>query len=354
MASKSSQKSSIFYGPGRMEVINRPIPKIRPNTLLVRVESCAICGSDLRIFKEGNSRIKPPRVLGHEIAGTIVDVGQGVKNYSVGENLAIGADVPCGRCNHCTSGSPNCCDINYAIGYQFDGGFSQYILLDPLVVQLGPVNKFGNNISFDEACLAEPLACCINGYEIGLIRDHSTIVIIGGGPIGMMLALLAPIYKKLNVIFIEPSETRLSFAESIKSIDFFINPNQVNPVKEVLKITDGQGAGLVFTANPVVETHEQAIAMLAKRGVVNFYGGLPKDSRKIKFLSNSIHYKEAYITGSHGSTPLQHKRALHLIEKRKIVLDKIISNRFPLDDILHAIQVAGSGKALKIIIKPNV
>jgi L-iditol 2-dehydrogenase len=354
MTLNSNIKSSVFNGPGDLKLIQRSMPKILPGTVLIKVEACAICGSDLRIYKEGNSRIQHPRVLGHEIAGTIVDIGQGVDNFSIGDNVAVGADVPCGKCKHCISGRPNCCDINYAIGYQFDGGFSQYILLDPLVVKFGPISKFSKSLSFEEACLAEPLACCINGYERGLARENGVVVIIGGGPIGIMLALLAPFYKMKKVILIEPSEFRLSFAMNIESINHYINPNEVDPIKEVHRLTDCQGADLVFTANPVVETHEQAISMLAKRGVVNFFGGLPKDSRQINFLSNIIHYKEAYITGSHGSTPSQHQQALHLIEKKEIEIDKLITNRFSLDDLLSAFKVAGSGKSMKTIIKPHV
>ena len=120
-----------------------------------------------------------------------------------------------------------------------------------------------------------------------------------------------------------------------------------------MELTDGIGANLVFTANPVVETHEQALEMVAKRGVVNFFGGLPQTARKMEVLSNIIHYKEAYITGSHGSTPQQHKKALELITSKKIKLELMITHKFPLDEIHTAFETAKSGKGLKVVINPN-
>jgi L-iditol 2-dehydrogenase len=351
----STQKSAFWYAPGKLEVKDNIIPKVIEGSVLIKIEACAVCGSDLRIYNEGNPRIKPPRIIGHEISGKVVAIGKGVSSYKVGDLISTGADVPCGQCEHCLNGRSNCCDINYALGYQFDGGFSQYMLLDPLVVKHGPIQKVNSGVELDLAALSEPLACCINGYERGLIKPESTIVVFGGGPIGLMLCLLAPIYEAKKVILIEPSTARLGFAKNnIDIISHFINPFENDPVEEIMQITDGVGADLVFTANPVAKTHEQAIEVVGKRGVVNLFGGLPKIAKKIKILSNNIHYKEAYLTGSHGSTPQQHKKALKLITDKKIQIELLITHIFPLKDIHRAFETARSGKGLKVIVKPNV
>jgi L-iditol 2-dehydrogenase len=350
----NQQKSAFWSAPGKLEVKDNAIPDVVKGSILVKIESCAVCGSDLRIFNDGNPRIKPPRIIGHEISGEVIAIGEGVSNYKIGDMISTGADIPCGQCEHCLNGRSNCCDINYAIGYQFDGGFSQYMLLDPLVVKHGPIQKVKNGVDPDIAALSEPLACCINGYERGLIKPGSTIVVFGGGPIGLMLCLLAPIYKANKLIIIEPSENRLEFAKNnIRSINHFINPLKNDPVKEIMQITNGLGADLIFTANPVAKTHEQAVDVVGKRGVVNLFGGLPKTAKKIEILSNNIHYKEAYLTGSHGSTPQQHKKALELIEEKKIRLDFLITHKFPLKDIHKAFETAKSGKGLKVIVNPN-
>lgn len=352
---KTLRKSVVWNGPENIEVVTNKIPAVEAGALLLKVESCAICGSDLRILKHGNVRVKPGTIVGHEISGQVVKVGKGVTKFKVGDRVAVGADVPCGKCIHCKAGRGNCCDINYAIAHQFEGGFSEYIHLNPLTVKFGPVQKIPRTLEYDVAALAEPLACCINGYEVGLMNNTKgrSVVIFGAGPIGMMLAMLAPSYKAGSVVLIDPNQDRLNEAKKIIGLKHIINPTKKNPVEEVMKITKGLGADMIFTACPSVETHEMAIQMVAKHGVVNFFGGLPKTAPAIPLLSNFIHYREAYITGSHGSTPAQHKKAVQLISSGKVKVKKLITHRFALDKIKEAYSTAASGKAIKVMVKPH-
>ena len=346
--------AAIWNGPNDMVLADKPMPEVVPGSVLLKVKACAICGSDLRIFGDGNPRISPPHTLGHEISGEIVAVGEGVTNYAVGDRVATGADVPCGKCNHCLSGRPNCCDINYAIGYQFDGGFAEYILLNPLIVEHGPMQKFDSSLPWGEASLAEPLACCINGYERALYHENmgGTVVIFGSGPIGLMLMMLGKQYYGVErTIIIEPSEVRRDMALELGA-DIVIDPSNEDPVEKVMSLTDEQGAQAIFTACPVIETHKQAIKMVAKRGVVNFFGGVPKDSPEISLSSNFIHYREAYITGSHGSTPDQHKKALELISSKAVDISSLVSKSVPLSDIMQGFEMAYSGKLAKVIVTP--
>jgi len=348
--------AALWHGPHDIRIEKKPIPEVLPGSVLVKVKACAICGSDLRIKGDGNPRINAPRILGHEIAGEVVKLGDGVDNYAIGDRVSTGADVPCGNCNHCKSGRPNCCDLNLAIGYQFDGGFAEYILLDPLVVQHGPMQKFSKELPWNYAALAEPLACCINGYERAFCNQNmgGTIVIFGAGPIGLLLLMLGKKYFKADqIVVIEPSSNRRQFANKL-GVDLLINPTHEDPVSSVMKFTNQQGADLIFTACPVVKTHSQAIEMVAKRGVVNFFGGVPKTDLPISLLSNFIHYREAYITGSHGSTPKQHALALDLIDKGTIDIGQIITNNVSLKNILIGFELASSGSSAKVIINPGL
>lgn len=349
------RKSAFMTGLGNIEVKENEIPEVGDNDILLKVYSCAICGSDIRILKSGNSRIKYPQITGHEVAGEIVKIGKAVKNFKVSDRICLGADVPCGKCYYCTHDMGNCCDINYAIGYQFEGGFSEYMHLNETVVKYGPVHKIPDNLDYDTATLAEPLACCINGYERGFmdLRKNSDIVIFGAGPIGIMLALLAPAYEAKNVFMIDPNVKRLQRAKEEFGIKTVIDPDKENVIEKIFEYTQNKGADMIFTACTAVETHENAIKMLAKRGVVNLFGGLPKDSRAASFYSNDIHYKEAYITGSHGSTPSQHKKALDLISQNKINLKGIITDTYSLDEIHKAFEKAASGDAVKVVVNPN-
>lgn len=345
-----------WMGPNQLELLSKDPPAIADGEILLKVEACAICGSDLRIWKEGNARIEPGRIIGHEIAGTVTAVGKNVTKFQIGDRVATGADVPCGKCEFCTSGRANCCRTNYAIGYQFDGGFAQYMKVPELVVQLGPITKFTKNISFETASMAEPLACCLNGYEVALAdRLHpKTLVIFGAGPIGLMLATLAPQYGIKKVIVIDPAEERLGFAKNLGLAHFTISSKNESLTEQVLKWTDGKGADLIFTACPDVNAHVQAVPLLAVRGVLNLFGGIPKNSDMLKLDSNFIHYREAYITGSHGSTPEHHRRALEMIEDGKIEVSNLISKKFPLSQFATAFKLADSKSALKVIISPHV
>jgi len=347
--------TAVWYGPNDMRLEEKPVPEDVPGSLLVKVEACAVCGSDLRILGDGNPRITPPRILGHEISGEVVEVGEGVSGFSVGDRVATGADVPCGECVHCKSGRPNCCDINYAIGYQFDGGYAEYIRLHPLVVKYGPLQKFDESLPWEYAALAEPLACCINGYERAHYQEGSggTVVVFGAGPIGLMLMILGKqFYGAEQLIMIEPSAVRREMAAELGA-DHVIDPTTVDPVKKVMEWTDNQGAQAIFTATPALVTHKQSVEMVAKRGVVNFFGGVPKTEPPIPLLSNFIHYREAYITGSHGSTPAQHARALEMIVTGAVDLSPIISKKVALSDIHEGFSMAASGTMAKVIITPS-
>jgi L-iditol 2-dehydrogenase len=340
-----------WEGIGNLAVKKQPIPKLKEGEILVKVQSCSICGSDLRIYKNGNARVEKGAIIGHEISGIIVESHNNT-NFELGDRVAIGADVPCDECNYCISGNPNCCEINYAIGHQFEGGFSEYMVLNKLTTHSGPIQKIPSHVEYSHATLAEPLACCINGYERCGKLDFESVVIFGCGPIGIMLGLLGKRYGAETVIIIDPNESRLALAKTIGACDFFLNSNDPKLISEVQKLTGGLGADRVFTACPVAETHEIGIALLSKRGTINLFGGLPSSEPKILFSSNEIHYKEASITGSHGSTPKQHAQALRMISDGSIDLSRLITHSFKLTDIEKAYDLAMSGQCLKVVIEP--
>ncbi len=348
------RKTAVWDSIGKVLVKDSEVPEISSDQALLKVESCAICGSDLRILNHGNARVKSGQIVGHEISGSIHRVGADVKGFEIGDRVSIGADIPCGECIYCETDRANCCEINYAIGHQFEGGFSQYMVLNSLTLKLGPIAKIADNISYNEAALAEPLACCINGMERALIQPNSVIAIFGAGPIGLMLAILAKHYDAKKTILIDPQNSRLELAQKIMQDIHTINPLEEDVVEKVKDETGGFGADFIFTACPSIDAHQQAIEIVAKRGVINLFGGLPKTSPKLSFYSNLIHYKEAYITGSHGSTPAQHKKAMELINSRQVDLRSLLSKEYGIENINNAYKMAASGEALKVIIKPHL
>lgn len=320
------------------------LPEISKSEILIKVLSCAICGSDLKITKFGNKRITESRTIGHEISGEITEIGSDVNNYKIGDLVSVGADLPCLACEICEMGAVNLCKTNYALGYQFDGGLTQYMILNEHVINGGPIAKY-NNISSDIACLAEPLACAINGVDKALrcfsVGSPKNTLIFGGGPMGIFIAeyLLS---KEINdITFIEMNDLRVKFIEN-------------NTLFNVKKNVDlDLKYDLIFTACPAIETHKSALNSINTSGVINFFGGLPPESGTIQLNSNDIHYNESVLIGTHGSTPPQHAEALKLLESGKIKIDYLITHKFNLSNIKKALDTARSGQGQKIVVNPN-
>ncbi len=345
-------KAAVLERLGNLRVQEVPDPELDPDSALVRVEAVAICGSDIRIFHHGNPRVQPPAIIGHEIAGVVVDVGKNVTRVKPGNRVAIGADVPCGQCPWCRNGLGNNCRINYAIGYQIPGGFAQFIKLPKLVLDEGPVTPFGDSLSFAEAALAEPLGCVIHGLELAQMGLGKTVVIIGLGPVGCMLIEVARLMGAGKIIAAQRSRRRLEMARAFGA-DVYVATEEEDLVSRCLAETGGEGADVVMTACGAVEAHEQAIEMVAHRGVVNLFGGLPKTARPMSVLSNTIHYKECFVTGSHGCVPRHHEMAVRLLESGRIRVKELISHHFSLDQIEKAFSVAESREGMKVVIHPN-
>ena len=343
-------KAAIYEGLDKMSIqeVNRPI--CDENSVLVRVKSCAVCGSDIRIFHHGNARVNPPQILGHEISGEVCEVGKNVTKFKLGDRVAIGADVPCGECIFCEAGIGNNCQINYAMGYQFAGGFAEYVLLNKTVVNYGPVHIMPDNVSYDEGALAEPLGCVLNALELSQIRLGDTVVIIGAGPIGCMIIPVAKLLGATKIIVVQRSRPRLEAAKKFGA-DVYICSNDEDPIKRVLEETNGLGADVIITANPSPQTHSDALYMAKNRARINLFGGLPKGSM-VMLDTNIIHYKELFVHGAHGAMPHHHGKALELISSGRLNMKDFISHNYPLEKIHEAFATAEGHAGMRVVVNP--
>ncbi len=346
-------KAAVYEGLDLLSVCQVPDPVLPDeDSLILRVDACAVCGSDIRIYHHGNPRVHPPQILGHEVAGQVVAVGSRVTRFQVGDRVATGADVPCGECRWCREGLGNNCATNYAIGYQFPGGFAQYMPLNAVTVRYGAVHHIPASLSADEATLAEPLACCINGLELCNITLGDTVVVIGAGPAGCMLMRLARSYGAIRVLAVQRSRARVQEALRLGGADEVFCTQDADPIAAVHQATGGEGADVAITANSSAETHAQALQMVRNRGRVNFFGGLPKGSPSISLDSNLVHYKELVLTGSHGSVPRQHRLALDLLAGGVIRAADYITHTFALDEIAAAFAAAEGHIGMKVVVHP--
>lgn len=343
-------QAAVLEALEQIRVKEVPVPVVDDDSILMKVEAVGICGSDIRIFHHGNSRVQLPQILGHEAAGRIVKVGRNVNKFLVGDRISLGADVPCGECMFCEAGMGNNCQINYAMGYQFAGSFAEYVLLNKTVVNYGPIHKIADHVSYEEGALSEPLACVLNGLELSQVNIGDTVVVIGAGPIGCMLVEVA-LKMGARVLLVNRSRPRLETAKQLGAHAYICSAEE-DAVKRVLEETGGLGADVVITCNPSPEAQVDAIYMAKNRARVNYFGGLPKGKSMVTIDTNIIHYKELFVHGAHGSLPRHHQKAVELINAGIIDMKKYISHRFPLERMTEAIETAESHAGMRVIVNP--
>ncbi|NQT83043.1 alcohol dehydrogenase catalytic domain-containing protein [bacterium] len=346
-------KAAVFMGPERMEVKEVPKPKCGEGEVLLEVKACAICGTDGRIYFHGQKNVVPPAILGHEIAGDIVEVGDGVEGYSPGDRVTVVTSIGCGHCGYCAKGLTNMCPDSKAIGYHYSGGFAEYMVVPAKGVRQNAVIKLPEGMPYEEAAMVEPLSCCINGQRYLNIAAGETVVVIGAGPIGSMHLMLAKTADAGKTIVVDIDDKRLKMVERFEP-DRIVDGRDGSSVEKVMEETGGLGAEVVIVACGSHQAQMDALRMAAKMGRVSFFAGLPKDRPTITFDSNLLHYREISVFGAYASYRAQFVEALELISPAqggaKIEAAKVITHRLPLERIVEGIVTTKKGEGLKSVI----
>lgn len=346
-------KAAVVERIREAKVLDVPEPVTEPGSLKVKVEACAICGSDLRIFTKGDPRATFPRIIGHEIAGIVVEVGEGTQGFQVGDRVCVAPGHGCGECRYCRNGMGNVCiHPRPSIGYASSGGFAQYIVPPVNVVKNGFVNRIPDNLSFEEASMSELLACCINAQERAMVGEGDTVLIMGPGPAGLMHIQLAKARGAKKVMLSGRTGGRLTMAKEKFKPDLVFLEQGDELVKRVKEETEGLGADVVIVAAPSHEAQEQALRMVAPRGRVNYFGGLPKDNCIAHIEANIIHYNECMLTGASSSLGRQNREALELISQGKVKAADYITHRFTLEEFEEAFGAVERKETVKAIIYP--
>lgn len=346
-------KAALINGIEDLQIREVDKPKPKEGEILIEVKACAICGTDVKVYHHGHRLIKFPRITGHELSGIIVEKGKRVDDFHEGEKVMISPVIPCGSCIYCQRGCQSMCEDLTAIGYQYDGGFAEFMIVPERGVRNGCVHKIPEGLPFEEAAIAEPLACVINGQELSRIRLGDTVLVMGAGAIGCLHAELAKLNGASQVILADLEKDRLKSAQ-FTAADFFINSSVENLKERLTDITGGHMADRVIVAAGSGKAQEESLSLVANLGSVNFFGGLPKESPNITFNSNLLHYGEFFVVGTHGSTPYHNEVALSFISNKKINIKNYISHRLPLNKLLEGLKLAEEKKGLKIIILPTV
>ena len=238
-------KAAVLEQTERFLVKEVPNPRLKEGSVILRVKVCCICGTDLRIYHHGDTRVQLPQILGHEISGEVESIGDGVTNYRVGDRAAITPGIACGQCFYCCKGQYIYCQNRRTFGYQLPGGYAEYLLVPQRGVEFGVLNKVADTLSFEEASLAEPLSCCLRAQKALRVSDEDIVVVIGGGTVGLMHCRVAKANDAGKVILVERDTSRLEKV-NLASVDVIVDSVRSDTEAEILALTEGRGADVVF------------------------------------------------------------------------------------------------------------
>lgn len=343
-------RAALFTAPNQMGLAEVPTPTAGPGELLMRVRASAICGTDVRIYRGKKTKgVRLPSILGHEFAGDVVAVGEGVTGFAAGDRISVEPVIPCHNCAYCKNGRENVCANRTAIGYEFDGAFAEYVRIPATAVAGGHVYKFPASLAYEQAALAEPLACCLNGQENAQVGLGDVVVILGAGPIGLMHLQLARAAGARAVVVSEPSEHRRATAQAMGA--HVVDPVSADLPTVVKGLTDGLGADVVILAIGFAPLANQALGLVRKGGRVNLFAGFSVGDMPPMDV-NLIHYNEILVSGASALTRAQYEKALRLIAAGVVDVAGLISHRFALDQMEEAFQAAEGGLGIKVVITP--
>ncbi|ADD41839.1 zinc-dependent dehydrogenase [Stackebrandtia nassauensis] len=341
-----------FHAPGNVAIEDAPAPSPGPGEVLLRVGACSTCGTDVKISRFGHHHIVPPRVMGHEIAGEIAELGDGVADWAVGDRVQVIAAIPCGQCEICKAGRMTVCPNQESMGYHYDGGFASHVVVPAKVLAVDGLNRIPEELSFAEASVAEPLACVLNGQELARVGVGDDVLVIGSGPIGCLHVRLARARGASRVFLADLSRKRLDLAAGIVSPDATICSGDTDLVEAVAELTGGRGIDVAIVAAASGAAQEQALLTAARGGRVSLFGGLPKDNPVISLDANLVHYRELTVVGANGSSPAHNAEALRLIASGAVNVADLITHRLPLDRAIEAFDIVAGGEAIKVTIEP--
>lgn len=344
-------KAVILNGPNDFSTQEINKPDIADDEILLKMERAAICGTDIRILEGKKTKdVRYPSVIGHEMCGVIDQVGSQVTGYAVGEKISVANVIPCGNCFSCLSGRENACMNRTALGYQYDGGFAEYVRIPAPCIRGGNLVKLPDHVSFTAGALIEPLSCCIRGLKNAGTGFNDTVLVVGAGPIGLMHIQLSNIAGASKVIVSEPNAYRREKALEAGAA-VVVDPTREDLAAVVKRETHGVGVDVIIVAIGVPALVNDTLKLCRKGGSVCLFAGFA-GTGACTVEVNTIHYNELNVCGSTAYRRSDYLAAAEMVKNGKINLDQIATHVFKLDDFQQAYQVCKSGTGLKIMIEP--
>lgn len=340
-------KSAVFYGKHDMRVENWDKPVIDDNEILVQVKICGICGTDVHIYEgdKGAATTNPPCILGHEFAGIVVEAGKNVKDLQVGDRVCIDPNDTCNECYFCKSGLAHYCENMIGYGTTTNGGFAEFCK-----VHYKQAYKVSNDVTFAEAAMAEPLSCCIHGIDMCDIHPGSTVLVIGGGMIGLLTLQLALLAGAANVILSEPVATKREMAKNLGAT-IVVDPIHED-IKAVLDRHQIKNINTVIECCGLKSTIAQALDLVGMKGTVMMFG-LTKPDDEVAIKPFSVFQKETTIRASFIN-PYTIGRAVELIKSKRIDVSSMVCETIPLEKLGEYLADPAKRAKGKILVNPEL
>jgi len=338
---------AMYYNNDDVRLEEMPTPKIGPGEMLVRIEASGICGSDVMFWYR---KEKVPLVLGHEIAGTVVEVGDGVEQYKVGDRVSASHHVPCNTCHYCRRGHHTVCDTLRRTNFD-PGGFAEFVRLPAINVDRG-VYPIPDEVSFEEATFTEPLACVLRGLRRAQMKPGDSVLVLGSGIAGILYIALASALGAGRIVATDVSPYRIDAAKRFGA-EFTFSATEYTP-DALREVNDGRLADMVIVCTGAVPAIEQAFASVERGGTIMMFA--PTDAGvEMPISMNDLFWKtDLTITTSYAGSPADHMAAMELIRAGRVPVADMVTHRFGLADAVEGFKlVAEATESIKVIIEPQ-
>ena len=342
-------RALIFDRPGEIRVDELPSPQPGPGEAVIEVGAASVCASDLRVYR-GEKYAKPGVVPGHEFAGRVIALGEGVHDLQLGDGVVVYPIISCGGCQFCRRGLRNRCTARRTLGYDANGGLAEQVLLPASLVAQGHAVKLADGADWGRAALTEPTACVLNSLESCRFRAGASVAILGAGPMGLLHALLARALGAGEIIVSEPVDARRAAAVEVGA-SRVCGGDPAELAATVDEATDGNGCDVVIVSVGLNGLTEAALQVAGRQSSVNLFAGFPPESSAVVDV-NDLHYREVSLTGTQNATPDQFRRTAALLPTLDAV-DRIVSHRFALSEAEQSYTSRADPSVLKTAVIPD-
>ena len=338
---------AMYYSNHDVRLQEMPAPKVGPGELLMRVDASGICGSDVM---EWYRKDKAPLVLGHEVAGTVVEAGKGVDRWKAGDRIAVAHHVPCNTCHYCLGGNHTACDTLRRTNFD-PGGFAEFVRLPAINVDRG-VFAIPDGVSFEEATFAEPLACVLRGQRRAGIKAGNSVLVIGSGIAGLLHIHLARVLGSGLIVATDVSDYRLGMARRFGA-DAAIHADEDVPAR-VRELNQGRLADVVIACTGALSAISQALKSVERGGTVLLFAPTGPGITIPLSVNDFFWRNDVALTTSYAASPADYAAALGLIGSRQVNVREMITHRLPLAEVAVGFKlVAEAGESAKVIIEPQ-